>query len=154
MHEGLVAVARLLLRQRRGRPDDTERRRAVSSAYYAVFHAFCLAVVQSRHASGSAWTDESIADYRRLRHYDAKQRCRIETLLQAGFDDVFVRIGAAFIDLQAARHNSDYDPSFYLSVQQARIFVSKAEDALEQLDAVTEPQRRAFAEHLLAKPST
>ncbi|HFB98297.1 MAG TPA: hypothetical protein ENJ62_04080 [Bryobacterales bacterium] len=121
----LLETARQILDsgQRRGRPRQTDLRRAISTAYYAVFHALCHmcadALMGPRQESREAWRQV----YRSIEHGIAKDRC----IRNHSRDNLPVNIRkfcSIFVQLQEKRHEADYDPF-------ARFLRSDVEDAVE-----------------------
>ncbi len=104
----------------RGRPPQTELRRAVSAAYYAMFHALaaCCAdmLVGATRASRSqqAWRQT----YRSLEHGYAKNQCANQGMM-AQFPLAIRKFAELFIYMQRRRHIADYDPD----PEQENVFV-------------------------------
>lgn len=94
-----------------GRPRQAELRRAVSAAYYAMFHALarCCAdtlVGASRaNRSRQAWRQT----YRALEHGQARNQCANQSVL-IRFPSQIQRFGELFVYMQRLRHIADYDP--------------------------------------------
>ncbi len=132
-------------------------RRAVSTAYYAVFH--CLAgaaadaFVGSAQAAHPAWSRV----YRAFDHRPTRNRCDDENALKRfGIPFELRRFAATFVYLQNRRHLADYKPylndrgreeHFDTSVVAADI--AEAERAVETMAHAAAPDRRAFAAYLL-----
>ena len=100
-------------------------RRAISNAYYAMFHALAASNADvligppDDELTAAAWTRV----YRGLDHNRAKREFRdhreklsVEGQNFAGF----------FNDLQARRHSADYDPNAVFNVQDTRIWLAIA----------------------------
>ncbi len=144
----LLAQARRLARATRRRPRDVDLRRAVSAAYYALFHAIAKAgadlLVGSVGAARSerAWKQV----YRSLQHGDAKARC--ESLPKA-FSQDLVDVADAFISLQKLRHSADYDISSAFTRGDTLNHVLMAENAIAKLSRASTSDRRAFVVWLL-----
>lgn len=100
-----------LVGSRRGRPRQAELRRAVSTAYYALFHTLArcgadlVAGSTKQHRSQSAWQQT----YRALDHGETRKRCAPPTRL-AEFPIGIQDFAASFVRMQRLRHWADYDP--------------------------------------------
>ena len=127
-------------------------RRAVSSAYYALFHCLArecadLLIGGSNSArSQEAWRQV----YRSLDHGPCKDRCKDKAMIKRfpkGIED----FANAFVTLQERRHIADYDPfaTFVKSSVEADIAI--AEQALNDFRAESTKDRRAFCAYVLLK---
>ncbi len=145
-----IATARdLAAVNRRGRPRQTNLRRAVSTAYYALF--YCLATCcadmlvggAGSNRSGPAWNQT----YRALQHGTARQRCGLQSITR--FPEAIQEFAELFIAMQQERHLADYDPdaAFLKSIVIARI--NDAEQVIRRFAAVPVKDRRAFAVYVL-----
>ena len=146
----LVAAARALLDAGRRRTDDAHLRRAVSTAYYAMFH--CLARVcadrlaTSRGEPLRSRTRQNV--YRALLHNRARQRCRDERLL-AVYPAVIREFARGFAQLQAQRRSADYDPKVVFRAAEAQKSVDEAERLIHALLDAPEGDLRDFALRVL-----
>lgn len=148
MKHDLLLSARRLAKAAPSRPRQADLRRAVSTAYYALFHALacnaadCL-VGTGRNRPDKAWTQV----YRSLQHAQAKEACKkVRTL---GFPETICECAATFITLQEARHDADYNPDHSVKRLNALAAIDAAESAIENLDASARRDRMAFAVLLL-----
>lgn len=127
-------------------------RRAVSTAYYAMFH--CLArncadqLIGGRNAARSnpAWRQV----YRALDHGAARRACErphVISKFPKGIED-FANI---FSSLQEKRHIADYDPDEKFYKSSATLDIDAAEDAIRRFEAEGIKDRRAFAALVLFK---
>ncbi|RVU19046.1 hypothetical protein [Methylobacterium oryzihabitans] len=123
-------------------------RRAVSSAYYALFHAMCF--VCAAVVVGWSRTGELEPVYRMLDHGQAKKR--LTSAEAAQIDPRVADIGAAFALLQEQRHLADYSPpSLPVSRDQTLILVARAREAVTALESLNDDQRRRLAVLLITK---
>lgn len=144
----------------RGRPRTVWLRRAISTAYYAVFHElidrttveFCGDAPQAQsqrwqmarwlgHMDVAALAGAVVA----VRNLNGAQKA-IRGVLSAPDPDL-VRVADAFLRLQAARHEADYDHTYDVKRSDARLLIATARDAIErigQLHARDEPSFRQF----------
>lgn len=156
--EQLIAIAVLLAQapehgESRGRPQQSRLRRAVSTAYYAVFHA--LANRNADALVGSSpdirQTAEWARTYRALDHRAAKDRFNATSAMIA-FPDKLQDFGHAFIAPQNQRHDADYNPhATFLRSETMRV-IERAEAATNDLTATDQRTRRALATYVLFRP--
>ena len=125
-------------------------RRAVSTAYYALFHALAR-MCADELVGGSHWrTEEWSRVYRALDHRTAKT-----VLSGAGAASLspFARsVGASFSELQERRHEADYDPAFFsFYFDETDALIELAANAVGNLGKLTTEQRRALAVMLVIR---
>ena len=134
----LIRVSRQLAG---GTPSQEALRRAVSTAYYAMFHALATSnadlIVGSRTpANQSDWT----ATYRSLRHYRAEDPLH-------GWPHLFgpqVRhFGIAIAEIKKQREHADYNPNANFIQAQVLAWIDRAELAITSFNAAS-PQERAM----------
>ena len=151
--DDLIRIARLLAGGMTGgglgRPRDADLRRAVSAAYYALFHALAACCADTligsspRTRSQQAWRQT----YRALDHGPAKERCARREIEQ--FPQDIQDFAASFVKLQGRRHTADYDPlpdrgsGFYRS--DVLKLIGEVEEMIGVLNAASDLDRRAFA---------
>jgi hypothetical protein len=152
--EDWIEQAEWLARRESGKPKEASLRRAVSTAYYAMFHELNRTVADALLASSTPWPVYALA-YRAIDHQGAKrlfERARLRgsqefTTLGARVEN----IGAAFIRLQAERHRADYDPEPYPHGRYAvSEMVAQAKDACQELGNLPVDVKRALAVFLIA----
>jgi uncharacterized protein (UPF0332 family) len=154
----LLKTARTLLEsaRKKGRPRQADLRRAISTAYYAVFHALCALVADALvGGSRSARPDRAWRQaYRALQHGAARDRlwaivARSDLSTREGYPASVGQVTAAFSDLQDQRHDADYDPGRSFSAAEADAMIARAEAAIEALATLTSPDRTALATWLV-----
>jgi hypothetical protein len=150
IEDRLLAVAHDLSRRTGRRPREAFMRRAVSTAYYAMFHALARLcadqLVGGIHAKTAAWARV----YRALDHKPAKTILR--SVEAAGLASEIVAFGEAFALLQERRHQADYDPApFRYYFNQTAALINLAETAIHGLNSLGADERRALATLLLFK---
>lgn len=131
----LLRQAELLARHDRRRPRQANLRRAVSSAYYALFHML-TADATAKLLPRSARTAR-LAFVRAFGHMEMAEACRamanprtgVVALFPNGIPPQLVQVGRAFIHLQQARHEADYDLRRAFTRSEAQHFVSMARNA-------------------------
>ncbi|WP_166652404.1 hypothetical protein [Enterovirga rhinocerotis] len=150
MEDSLMRVARDLLVDVDPTTTEARRRRAVSTAYYAVFHAICRVCADSLVGTRDAAHREAI--YRTVEHNSARKH-----LTSAKVRDIspwMEQIGGNFADLQIGRHKADYRPGTAdtLSDEQTRTLLELADRVLFALDLLNDDQRLAMAVLLISRP--
>lgn len=128
-------------------------RRAVSSAYYAMFHALCAVCARTLAGPAAANTDAvswTLA-YRALDHAYAKNRFQSDTGMER-FSSPLKHFGEEFVRVQAKRIRADYDPTTDFSVEEATQVVEDAADAIAQLRRTPSRDLRALSLYLLLRP--
>lgn len=140
----------------RGRPPQAELRRAVSAAYYAMFHALaaCCAdmLVGATRASRSqqAWRQT----YRSLEHGYAKNQCANQGMM-AQFPLAIRKIAELFICMQRRRHVGDYDPDpiqeYAFTRDKVLQFVEEVSRTISDFQDVNAGNRRAFSVFVLLR---
>ena len=124
-------------------PTNEHIRRAISNAYYALFHALsqanasALIGTPTDAASASAWSRV----YRALDHGAARRE--LSPPAQTFVD--------TFSDLQLLRHSADYDHTAVLTSHQASIRLQQAQTATLDYLQVDANERAYIATLLLAR---
>jgi hypothetical protein len=129
----------------------TLKRGAVSTAYYAVFHALAQLCANELLGlrSGGARSEEYERVYRSLEHGTLKRAFREEPLRQVS---ALERIGNRVAELQSERIRSDYLPSRALYTRdQCLDLVRSAQSAVRSIGALAASDRRTLAIYLLFK---
>ncbi len=131
-----------------GRPRQVMLRRAISTAYYAMFHALCqsnadtlVGASRGRDANG-LWTRA----YRALDHRPAKERL---ASYRPGNNPGMIGFANRFGNLQDWRHDADYNPRKAFIRSQVVGLIDQAEAATQAFSRMPAAQRRALAVHLL-----
>lgn len=156
MHDDLLEQARQLATWDAGRPRQANLRRAVSSAYYAVFHFLidqsCRNVMGALHAQ---------REYRQVlgrafSHSSMKNACEsfaggtLKASVRRGLPGSFVvpprvqQIANDFIDLQYARHQADYDLTQRFARKDVLALINQAETAIETFRQLGASDEKAF----------
>lgn len=151
-HDLLRAAYQLALEPSIGRPRQANLRRAVSTAYYALFHA--LANCCADMLAGSTRTSRNQRawrqTYRALEHGHAKNQCMNQSVMSQ-FPPEIQSFGEVFAGIQALRHIADYDPDPGLAFTRSRTlrFIEQSEQAIHGFENVPANDRRAFAIYVL-----
>jgi hypothetical protein len=137
---------------RNGANSSALKRRAVSTAYYAVFHALAKACTNTLLPSVDRNSDAYQRVYRALDHGPLK------AAFAAGAGplrdrDPLKKIGDAVTQLQSERHRADYMPPSknFFSPNQAETLVQRAREAVTDIEALSSRDRVALATWLLFK---
>ena len=122
-------------------PSEADMRRAISAAYYAVFHTLAASnaelIAGPPQSNVSAYAWERV--YRRLDHGRAQNNLRAVLNLLSPTGEYFAR---AFIDLQGLRQEADYDPNFSITRTRTVNFIAQAETAIRNFAQMTQEERR------------
>jgi hypothetical protein len=150
----LIEVASNLLHSSSGRPSRAALDRAVSTAYYALFHALCHLCVDRlvgwRNRSSKYW--ESVTPVYRLIDHGAAKRVLLQYAGSKATPPELRRLAAVFIELQADRLLADYDPQPRFDVGDARHRIDLAAHAIADLRSLSADDRRLLAIQLITKP--
>lgn len=147
----LIAAARLLATHpRRGRPPEANLRRAVSTAYYALFHSLaeCCADTIAGRRRANRNSDAWIRVYRRLDHGTARKCFQNKTEIRK-FPAEMQRFANFFSEMQIRRQLADYAPDATFEREEIRQRIAESEDIIIQFENVPTQNRRAFAIYVL-----
>ena len=131
-------------------PHNSHFRRAISTAYYALFH--CLAESSANLLAGEdpanrsrrAWRQT----YRALNHGAVKNRSARREF-KAEFPQEIQDFAEVFVTTLARRNRADYDPTESFSKPDAQNAIDDAEDAINDFMSIESGERRNFALYLL-----
>ena len=131
-----------------GNPTQEDLRRAVSTAYYALFHTLsneCADLLVGATTTDRA-SDEWTQAYRALDHRQLRSQCgRAEVArYHQGLQDFAV----TFRRLQEYRHQADYSPRADFAQDQVSAIIDRAASAMAAFNAVPEDERRRFIVYL------
>ena len=146
----MIVTARRLAIASPKKPRQADLKRAISAAYYALFHAMAkdaaeLLVGVGPTKPGKAWSQV----YRSLEHTAAKTACK--AVRNLGFPQSINVCADAFVTLQQQRHEADYDPDCRVLRVDAIDAIELAEDAIRNLKTAPRRDRKAFAVLLLLR---
>ena len=148
--EHLLQIAIDLAEANPRRPRRADLCRAVSTAYYAMFH--CLARTCADSLAGRS---RSVGNrpmwrrvYRALEHRQARTRCEN---VPPSFPEEMQGFGQTFAELQGRRHLADYDPDYLVRKSNVTAVINDARTAIDRFLATPASVRRDFAIHVLMK---
>lgn len=157
----LFSTARLLLGENNaGAPNQTRLRRAVSTAYYALFHSILRQATNSFVGARHRGTPRYETFYRGFEHRKMKESCasidkptlgpKAQRALgtQAASEEIR-DVASAFVTLQERRHWADYAPSGRITRAEARDLVDLAALGASQLTAAGDEERKNFLAYLM-----
>ena len=142
LHDDLLEQAEHLIGLDRPRPKQASLRRAISVAYYALFHLLV------REATEALVSDPRLRRLvpRAFDHSEMKQACRpfaagtlpdhLRAVTTVPVPDDLKSVAEAFIHLQQARHDADYNVAGTFNRPGARDDARRARDAFEAWDRV------------------
>jgi|ERR1051326_5514089 hypothetical protein len=152
LHNELLAQARLLATKEPKHPLQASLRRAVSAAYYSVFHLLVDAGGRSLTKPGDVKLRHQLQ--RAHNHGSMKLVCQnlnqLNPLVTFPLEPQLIGIANAFVNLQQARHDADYDYSITFIRTDVLQKIALADTALLNWKAVRNTSNaRAFLAALL-----
>jgi len=148
----LIATARLLANSGQGKPAQVHLRRAISTAYYALFHTLARngadlligghGAAHSKHA----WRQV----YRALEHGVAKNACQNRAIVSQ-FPRPIEDFASTFVDMQIRRHDADYDPIGKYTKSEVLKDIDDIETAIAGFLSAPRKDRQAFSAYVLMK---
>ena len=128
----------------------TELRRAVSCAYYAMFHTLALSNANTLIGASSvdqqrwAWQQT----YRAADHRPTRNKLNRASLGNR-FPGAIRRFGVVFADIQRLRHSADYDPHSEFSATDVSESIDRVETEIANFNQTPDDIRRDLAIHIL-----
>lgn len=142
LHGDLLEQAEHLARRERGRPRQASLRRAISSAYYALFHLL-IHEATLRIARGPAVRQKLS---RAFEHADMKSASRAFAGAQTGqlarlsgglpIPAALRTVATTFVILQEARHAADYDIATRFTRLQTENLIGRVQQAVRAWQAI------------------
>ena len=146
----LVVAARDMASTHRGRPRQASLCRAVSTAYYAMFH--CLAACCANTIVGGTGAGRSypawLQAYRALEHGTARSRFRNRSYI-VKFPPEIRSFADKFLEMQEKRHKADYDPTVTFPKLDVLSDIAAVENAIGEFSQASIKDRRALAVFVL-----
>ena len=146
-----------------GAPRQADLRRAISAAYYGVFHCLLAAAADRFVGVTKRGTVEYGRVYRSIDHRALRELCEDlrKTTLPArygphlpsnGLGKNMPAMAAAFSELQDKRHAADYDPLARFKLSDAQLAIRTARRAVELFEKASAARRKIFLGLLLFPP--
>jgi hypothetical protein len=146
-----------------GRPRQVDLRRAISSAYYGVFHFVLAALADEFVGVGQRSSGRYGLVYRSLDHRTLKDICgdiakqtlphRYTPYLPTeGFGADIQAFARGTIELQENRHRADYNPEPRFGSSEATLAISSARGAVQHFGRASQERKKAFLTLLLCPP--
>jgi uncharacterized protein (UPF0332 family) len=138
----------------RGRPRPVLLRRAVSSAYYALYH--CIGLEGAGTLLPNGTSEQQLWVARAFGHRQIKDCCAwiagrqggvtkaVGPLVQSLKQTSFLNVSDAFCDLQEARHRADYDHLAAFAKATVAAHIDDAEKAMSEVTGASPQDREAF----------
>lgn len=144
----LIEAARVLCRIEAEAPPEVCLRRAVSTAYYGLFHCLCRAAADTLVDGADEVDGTWLRVYRALNHGSARRACTNAAFL-ARLPAELRLFAQTFATLQEKRHTADYAPNVPFKQSQVAEDIEMADLAIVNFDAAPPRERRAFAAAVL-----
>jgi hypothetical protein len=146
-----------------GAPRQADLKRAMSTAYYAVFHAILTAAADDFVGVTHRSTPRYALLYRSIGHGSLRAFCEdvIKRTIPSkysgyaptgGFGTDLTALATALVDLQEKRHLADYDPLFRVNTSDAVLAVATARSAVARFNNASRASRRAFLSLVVFTP--
>lgn len=157
----LISTASLLLgRNSTGAPNQTRLRRAVSTAYYALFHGIIRSAADSFVGAKHRKQPRYETIYRAFDHGQMRSLCEAldkptlgakakKAMASTSVSQELRDVASAFVSLQQRRHWADYSPTGKITRSEAGDLVEQAQFAIDQLTAADKDERRNFLAFLM-----
>jgi uncharacterized protein (UPF0332 family) len=153
--EHLLEQADMLLRGvAGGKPRQANLRRAVSAAYYAVFHHVLTACADEFVGKTLRGDWRYTLVYRSVDHGKIEKLCKeavrpgggsYKTIMQGtGFEASTCDFAILFSSLYAERHRADYDPSHQITTIDVKFAIYQARSAIARFNATSATGRKSF----------
>lgn len=140
----LISTARRLAKASPKRPRQSDLKRGVSTAYYALFHSLARECADLLVGTGDTRSDPAwVQVYRALEHGIAKNSCK--TAATKTFPNGVLSFADTFVTMQEERHRADYDPEARFARPDVLVLIDNCEQAIRDLLAAPRSDRKAFA---------
>lgn len=146
-----------------GPPRQVDLRRAISAAYYAVFHATVIAAADQFVGVTLRQSREYGLVFRSVDHRTIRDICEdiakstppakyLPYLPASGFGPAIQQFANSFPNLQARRHAADYDPLLRFRTSDAKNVIAAASTLIQQFGSAPSAERKSFLFLLLFPP--
>ena len=146
-----------------GRPRQADLRRAISTAYYSLFHLCLIAAADEFVGVTHRGTSRYALVYRGIDHRVLKDLCTeiaksrpssryARYFPSGGFNPNLRAFAGTALELQEKRHEADYDPQSRFNARDALVDIVAARTAIAQFRTAPEDHRRLFLTLLFSPP--
>jgi hypothetical protein len=154
---------RLIEPHGRGAPRQVDIRRAISAAYYGVFHFILRETADEFIGAGLRGSPLHVLAYRSVAHARLAELCaearksplppRLARVAPAGAFSRRIRdFAGLLLELKEKREAADYDPSLKFKIADAAQIVQTAQSAIGRFQSAPAGERRAFLALLVFAP--
>ena len=163
--EHLLEQAERLLETKNslGQVRQVDKRRAISAAYYAVFHFVLTTSADEFVGIRNRETTRYALVYRSIDHGSLERLCKslskqplIEKYLKYipnnGIGDNIREFSLLFVELKEKRHLADYDPAYRVKISDAKSSIASARSAIERFRSASPSRKKAFLTLLIFPP--
>jgi hypothetical protein len=149
----LIATATNLAEANNRKPRQSDLLRAISTTYYAMFHALARCCADTMIGTNGAARSKPawLQVYRSLEHRQSKDQCGKRDKMQR-FPAEIQDFANLFISMQEKRHQADYDPTEKAYKSSVLLDIDQVKLSIDQFEATPLKDRRAFAAWVLFKP--
>lgn len=159
----LLAQAERLASREAGAPRQVDLRRAISAAYYAMFHAILRTAADEVVGTSQRTSPLYELAYRSIDHARLRKLCeeaqqttlssrRARYVPTGSFTSDIRSFAASTLELQRHRHSADYDPSFRTTMSDAQVAIETARSGIARFDRASASEKRVFLFLLLFEP--
>lgn len=145
----LIATAKDLADRSGRKPRQSDLKRALSTAYYSLFHTLAKScadmLIGANSQTKKAWQQV----YRALDHNFAKSACQNGNISR--FPQEIQDFANTFVALQSKRHSADYDPYSKVYKSQVLVDIANAELVINGFKSAEAKHRNAFAVWVLLR---
>jgi uncharacterized protein (UPF0332 family) len=147
----------LITKNSRGQVRQSERRRAISAAYYAVFHTVLTALADKIVGRGERAASNYALVYRSVDHGRLEALCKsvskgkpdsksklVPFVSDGGFGTNLRQFALLAIDLKEKRNEADYDPAKWVNLEDARTAIRSARSAIGHFATIPVDEKRLF----------
>jgi hypothetical protein len=153
----------LAIQDARGLVRQVERRRAISAAYYAVFHYILIALADELVGRRNRKSPRYALVYRRLDHTALEGLCKevrktqmapkyVSYVPASGWGENIREFASLVVELKEKRNAADYDPGFWVKIADANQAIESANSAIAGFECASVIRKKAFLTLLLFPP--
>lgn len=146
-----------------GAPRQADLRRALSTAYYGVFHAVATEAADDFMGRTQRDSPRYALVYRSVGHRRLREVCDdvvkptppakyVKYLPRGGLGPDLIAVATAISELQERRHSADYDSLFRAKTSDADLAVATARNAVACLRSASRGLRRVFISLVIFPP--